>query len=176
MSVGGKSVKRNWVIAGVVVAALLVGGTLALDRMRRDATQSGTGTKAGTEASPSGDEQSPPSPKTDSVPLKRVTAPPARTLAFIDAKQFSADSTYDVTFVPYGTGPGPMTLVVSVKTSKPIGTVAKPFDFAGQNVMLSTGRLPADKAVAKGGTYRGRILLAGGGDVLTPTLVDVTAK
>jgi hypothetical protein len=169
-------VKRNWVIAGVVTVVLLVGGTLVLDRIRRDATGAGAGAGEVAQVSDGGDAQSPPSPKTDSVPLKRVTAPPTRTLAFIDAKQFTADSTYDVTFVPYGTGPSPRTLVVSVKTSKPIGTVAKPFDFTGQNVMLNTGRLPGDQAVAKGGTYRGRVLLAGSGDVLTPTLIDVSAK
>jgi hypothetical protein len=169
-------VKRNWVIVGVVVAASLVGGTLVLDRMRGDATRPGAGTSAGEEASGSGEAQSLPSPKADSVPLKRVSAPPERTLALIDAKQFTADSTYDITFVPFGTGPSPSTLVVAVKTSKPIGVVAKAFDFAGQNVMLSTGRLPASKAVTKGGTYKGRVQLAGGGDVLTPTLIEVSAQ
>lgn len=153
--------KRNWAIAGVIVIALLlVGGTLLMDRDRdRDARPADTGG----------------SPQTGPVALGRVTTPPTRTVAFVDPANASEGSTYTVEFVPYGTGPAPKTLVIAVTSSEPSGAVARPFDLAGRSVLAGTSRLPAKMAVTKGGRYTGTIVLARQGDVLVPMLIRCAA-
>jgi hypothetical protein len=180
-------VKRSWVITGVViVAVLLVGGTLLMDRNRLGAQPAGsvsaggsTGRTAGASGT-SGTSKSSPSPQTNPVALERVATPPTHTLAFIDAKEFSADSTYAVTFVPYGTGGMPKSLIIEIVASKPSGRAAHPFDLTGHNALVNTSRLPLTMAVTKGGTYTGTIELVSQadapapGDVLALMLIDVS--
>lgn len=178
--------KRNRVIAGVaILAMLLVGGTLLMDRNRSGAVASKPAAAAGSAAQPGGTTsasgpQSAPAPQAEPVALTKVTALPPHSVAFIDPKAVSAESTYNVTFVPYGIGSRPNSLVIQILTSKPKGSVAHPFDFAGRNAVVDTSRLPVVAAVTKGGTYAGTIVLLpqasdlSADGVLAPLLIDAS--
>jgi hypothetical protein len=186
-------VKKTWVIIGVViVVVLLVGGTLLMDRSRSDG-KSGGSTSAAASAVPSDPSQAgsasasssggttkagsrgSPTLQTSPVALKRVSTPPTHTTAFIDASKFTPNSAYAVTFVPYGIGPMPKSLVVNITTSKAIGNVARPFDFVGKNALISTSKLSAKMVVKKGGRYAGTIKLVNDGGVLLPTFTSVSS-
>jgi hypothetical protein len=178
-------VKKTWVIVGVVVVLLLVGGTLLIDRNRPKSpgnsspgggSQSATSTQNSSNATSTvnAKPKTPPKPQSAHVTLKKVTTPPAATIAFVDGKKFTANSTYKVAFVPYGPGPTSRSLVIAISTSKATGTIAHPFNFAGKNVLTDTRRLPVKKAVTKGGKYTGTIVLVSQGDVLVPMLISVS--
>lgn len=113
-----------------------------------------------------------PEPVREQVALSTIMSPPQHTIAFIDAKRYSADSTYTVTFVPYGKGPSGDTLVIRISESKPGGDVAKPFDFNGQNVLVDMSQMPANSRVVRGGEYTGEIRLVAQRDVLAPYLTS----
>lgn len=134
-----------------------------------------SGTTGGTDGSgASGTHLPPTAPAPDGAALTTVTAPPAQTLAMIDATRATAESTYDVTFQVYGYGPGgaQSSLVISVKRSSPIKQVEKAYDFTGRNVLVRLGPTGSG-AIAVGGTYRGTITLKPDGSVLVPVLSDV---
>lgn len=159
-------------MAVAVLAVLLVGGTLLMDRDRDRAVLPAAPVR---ETGAGKAEASASVPQTAPVTLDRVTAPPPRTVAFIDPATASAGSAYTVTFVPYGTGPTPDTLVIAVTSSEPGASVARPFAFAGRSVLAGTARLPAKMAVTKGGAYTGTIVLTRQGDVLVPMLTHAAA-
>jgi hypothetical protein len=178
-------VKKYWYIGGVVLLAfVLVGGTLLIDHKRGPWTPawavSVTGGAAEEPAAPAQGDAGLPlvTPQADQVQLETIETPPAHTLAFIDTKQYSADSAYSVTFVPYGLGARPHTLVIQVVASRPGEGVDLPYDFVGSNAVVDTSRLPANMAITKGGTYAGTLMLVkqasdlAAGGVLAPVLLD----
>lgn len=117
-------------------------------------------------------------PAAPGAKLVTITVPPAQTLAMISAKNASADSTYSVTFRPYGTGParaGSPSIIIVVDSSRPGAGVEKPYDFTGRNVLVAA---PPDvsKTVSKGGRYRGVIVLKLEGDLLIPLLRDASPE
>lgn len=192
--------KKSWQVAAAIAAAVvLLGGGVLLGWSMRGA-QRGTGSTlegaaatrsdgsaVGAKTSPSGKPSGSASatvgqsgrtsalvPQKKSVPLEAVTTPPSRTMAFLDAKQFTAEAVYDITFAPYGTGTRPDTLVISILTSKPRGKVAKPFDFVGKNALVDMSTLSAETAISTGGMYDGALRLSPEGDVLALTLVTAS--
>lgn len=182
--------KKTWVIVGVViVAVLLVGGTLLTGCGRSDAKAGGSTSASGDVVAPdrSADTSSGGStntsskgggslpPQTNPAALKRVKALPAHTTAFVDGGKFTPNSSYKVTFVPYGTGLMPKSLVVNVSASAAIGKVAHPFDFAGKDALVSMRKLSAKTTVKKGGRYAGTIKLVNDGGVLLPTFTAVSS-
>ncbi len=179
---------KHYLIIGAVVllAVLLVGGALLMQRSGGDpeATEESTqtsvvaGGSSGSAGGPAAATQ-PAVPQTDPVPLVDVGQPPERTLAFINADDFSADSEYFVTFVPYGTAGGSSELIIQVTESQPRGEIAKPFDFNGRNLLVDTTMLPTD-SVTQGGTYTGVLRLVkedsslAEGGVLSPKLIEAS--
>jgi len=138
----------------------------------------GTTTKGGTSSGSKSVTQKPQTPatlQTKPVPLPKVTAPPTKTVAMIDPKKYTANSKYSVTFVPYGTGPGTDSIVISISKSVPVGTVAKPYDFTGRNALVSMQGLSAKELVTKGGKYTGTLELVPQGGLLVPQLTSVAA-
>lgn len=111
----------------------------------------------------------------EAVALSTIMSPPEHTIAFIDAKRYSADATYTVTFVPYGKGPSGDTLVIRISESEPGGDIAKPFDFRGQNVLVNMVQIPANSRVVRGGEYSGVLRLVAQRDMLAPFLTSVKA-
>lgn len=108
---------------------------------------------------------------TKNVPLEKVTAPPTKTVALLDATKFTAGARYAVTFIPYGTGPEDASLVIQVSKSSVVKGVRHPFDFTGRNVLVrQAGEVKA------GGTYTGVIELSRQGDAYALHLSDVEAK
>jgi len=83
------------------------------------------------------------------------------------------DSRYAVVFVPYGAGPdGPLVgIVIKVTSSKPVGSVAKPFDFKDRNVIVDVRDFPPAQALTAGGTYDGEIALTEENGLLVPHLL-----
>lgn len=117
-----------------------------------------------------------PEPVTKPTALTGVKVPPDRTVAFIDAARYSADTTYTVQFTPYGMGPGGDSLVVRITSSKPVGMVDRPFEFEGRNAILSMARLDSKDRIATGGKYSGEIRLVEQQGMLAPFLVSVKAR
>jgi hypothetical protein len=114
-------------------------------------------------------------PAADGAKLVTITAPPAETLAMVSRDGATAGSEYTVVVRVYGWGPAAgstRTAVVRVSESAPVGQVSKPFAFKGRNVLVRLDPDDAD-ALARGGSYRGIILLRLTGDVLIPWLGDV---
>jgi hypothetical protein len=187
---------KKYLIIGAVVllAIVLVGGTLLIQRAGggsqttvagSQTTVAGsqtTATSLGAGETPGTTDTGPAvvAPQTEEVALGQVEDPPEHTLAFIDATQYSADSDYLVTFVPYGTGARPQSLIIQISESRPRGDVDKPFDFAGRNALVDTSALPVDMAIQKGGTYTGILRLVkeqsglAEGGVLAPTLIEAS--
>lgn len=180
---------KYWLVSGVLVLALvLVGGTLLIEHVREDSRPAGVGPQTtgagGTVAETAGlpDSASPAvAPQSEAVELGQVKNPPQHTLAYVNADDFSADSYYVVTFVPYGIGVNPRTLIIEIVSSHPRGDVARPFDFTGHNAVVDTSGLPADMAIEEGGTYTGTLELVrqqsglATGGVLAPMLVEASA-
>lgn len=146
---------------------------VAAPGQRKPGSPSTTRSQAASAATAGRTASSTPEPVREPVALSTVRTPPTHTIAYIDAKRYSADATYTVTFVPYGKGPSGDTLVIWVTESKPGGDIAKPFDFRGKNVLVSMAQLPANSRVAKGGEYTGELRLVAQREMLAPFLTSV---
>jgi hypothetical protein len=104
-----------------------------------------------------------------------VDNPPPDTLAILDAGTATSGSVYDVTFAPYGLGPGDgqdQQLVVKILTATAQPGVAKPVQFSGRNALVG---LASDAAgvVTVGGQYHGTITLVDRQGLLVPELSRV---
>lgn len=114
------------------------------------------GWPAGSPASKAGGA---PAPVTEPVKLERVTTPPAKTLAALPPSSANEGAEYAITFVPYGTARGGAgesgSLVIRVLSSKPIGKIDHPYEFKGRNLLVDCSKIPAARAITRGGTYKG---------------------
>ena len=105
--------------------------------------------------------------------LVPLTGPPESTMAMLETSTVSADATYEVTFRPYGYGPGQpgSSLVVRLEEATPRNASAERFDMTGRNVLATV--VASDAEIAEGGVYTAILGFRLQGDLLSPMLRDV---
>jgi hypothetical protein len=112
-------------------------------------------------------------------PLPKVTAPPARTIAYVSSKAGKAGDAWDITFALYGTGPtrdGVPTVVANVRTARPARDQSTTVDPAGNNMLLAVPAAADRSMLTRGGTYSGRLVLVNSGEALALAVSRVTAR
>jgi len=147
-------------------------------------TASGTSTNEPGAGTPTGDSTKPPVGADDPTPgtavapagkaLEKVTQPPSRTLAMLNADAAKAGTTYDIVFEPYGTGPqSDASSVAALVVSAKVREGAKAPDLNGRNVLFL---LAPGEVVAKGGSYAAVLTLTARGETLVPVVSNVRAS
>lgn len=105
--------------------------------------------------------------------LAPLSGPPEGTMAMLETSTVDADATYNVTFRPYGYGPGQAgsSIVVRLEKAEPQNASAQRFDMSGRNVLVSV--IGADMKIAEGGAYTAILGFRLRGNLLSPILRDV---
>ncbi|MDP2182865.1 MAG: hypothetical protein Q8K99_09915 [Actinomycetota bacterium] len=111
--------------------------------------------------------------------LATLTAPPPKTLGLLKLPEGFTSAVYEMTFSPYGWGPGgPTSGHLVAKIEKSVGRSGQTDEFrdmTGANASLWTSPMAAE-VIEVGGTYVGTVEVRARGDVGALFLTDVKPK
>ena len=162
------------IAALLVMLALGVGGGYLLGASRgagdSDASQTTSPAEPGSQDSTQAARPVAVAP--EGAALTPLSGPPEGTMAMLETSTVTADATYEVTFRPYGYGPGQpgSSFVVRIEKAIPRNASAERFDMAGRNVLATV--VASDVEIAEGGVYTAILGFRPQGDLLSPMLRD----
>lgn len=175
----GEPKRRSAVPLIVGLLAILVLGVVAgyVLATTRAAGESDAGETAAPAAEPvatsTTQAQRPVAVALEGVALTPLSGPPEGTMAMLETSTVSADATYEVTFRPYGYGPGQpgSSAVIRIEQATPQNASAERFNMSGRNVLVTL--VGAETEIAEGGLYAGILGFRPQGSLLSPMIRDV---